>query len=121
MKMTDDFRDGVAIIALEGRIMGGRDATMFHGKVYEYLNGGFKKLVIDLGKTKWMDSIGMGMLISAMTAVTKNSGSMKIVNVTDNIKSLLTITRLVSVFETHDSLDDAINSFNPAGLTAGTS
>jgi len=112
MRITDDFRDGVAIISLEGRIMGGRDSTMFHGRVYEYINGGFKDVVIDLSKAKWMDSVGMGMLISAMTAVKKNSGTMKIANVTGNIKSLLTITKLVTIFETHDSIGEAIDDLN---------
>ncbi len=111
MRIKDDFRDGVAIISLEGKVIGGNDATMFHGKMHEYINNGFKKVVVNLSKVEWMSSVGMGMLISALTAATNAKGKMKIVNVTDRIKSLMTITRLVSIFDVYDSIDDAITAF----------
>jgi anti-sigma B factor antagonist len=111
MKIKDDFKDGVAIIGLEGKVLGGDDATMFHGKVHEYVNNGFRKVVVDLAKVEWMNSVGMGMLISALTTLKSNEGQLRIANATGRIHSLLTITQLVRIFETYDSVDEAMKSF----------
>lgn len=111
MRISDRIQDGIVVIALEGKVMGGPDATMFHGKLHEYVNSGNNKVVIDLAKVEWMSSVGLGMLISALTTMKNNEGQMKLVNVTDSIKSLLTITRLVTIFETFDSMDEAVATF----------
>jgi len=119
MKMKDDFRDGVAIIRLEGKVIGGNDATMFHGKMHEYINNGFKKVVVDLARVEWMSSVGMGMLISALTTVKNNKGRLKIANITDRIESLLTITRIVTVFDVYDSVDEAVSAFSEKAEPVG--
>jgi anti-sigma B factor antagonist len=111
MKISDELRGDVAIIHLEGKVMGGPDATMFHGKLHELVNAGRKKVVIDLGKVEWMSSVGLGMLISALTTMKNNQGELKLAAVTKSIQSLLTITRLVTIFQTHDSVDDAVKAF----------
>ena len=111
MKITDELKDGVVVIGLEGKVMGGPDATMFHGKLHEYVNAGNKNIIVDLAKVEWMSSVGLGMLISALTTLKNNDGQMRLVNVTENIESLLTITRLVTIFKTHDSIEDAVKSF----------
>jgi anti-sigma B factor antagonist len=111
MKISDEVKNGVAVIHLEGKVMGGPDATMFHGKLHEYVNGGNRKAVVDLGKVEWMSSVGLGMLISALTTMKNNNGDLKLANVTKSIQSLLTITRLVTIFETFDTVEDAIKSF----------
>jgi anti-sigma B factor antagonist len=112
MKIQDEIKNGVVVIELEGKVMGGPDATMFHGKLHEYVNSGNKKVVVDLSRVEWMSSVGLGMLISALTTMKNNDGMLKLANVTENIESLLTITRLVTIFETHDTVDAAIESFN---------
>ncbi len=111
MKISDEVKNDVAIFHLEGKVMGGPDATMFHGKLHEYIDGGIKKVVIDLKKVEWMSSVGLGMLISAMTAVKNGGGELRLANITNSIQSLLTITRLATIFEAHDTVDDALNSF----------
>jgi len=111
MKISDEIKGDVAIIHLEGKVMGGPDATMFHGKLHELVNSGKKKVVVDLGKVEWMSSVGLGMLISALTTMKNNSGELRLSNVTKGIQSLLTITRLVTIFETKDTIEEAIKSF----------
>jgi anti-sigma B factor antagonist len=112
MKIVDEVKGDAAVIHLEGKVMGGPDATLFHGKLHEYVNSGKKKVVVDLARVEWMSSVGLGMLISALTTLKNNDGKLKLANVTEGIESLLTITRLVTIFETHDSIDDAIASFS---------
>ncbi|RKX26855.1 MAG: anti-sigma factor antagonist [Candidatus Zixiibacteriota bacterium] len=111
MKISDEIKDNVVVISLKGKVMGGPDATMFHGKLHEYISGGNKKVVVDLGKVEWMSSVGLGMLISALTTVKNNDGELKLANVTQTIQNLLTITRLVTIFKTYDSVDEAIKAF----------
>ena len=111
MKMRDEVKDGVVIIHLEGKVMGGPDATMFHGKLHEYINQGKKKVIINLAEVEWMSSVGIGMLISALTTMKNNDGVLKLANITEGIESLLTITRLVTIFSTYDSIDEAMKSF----------
>ena len=68
-------------------------------------------VVVDLAQVDWMNSTGLGILISGYTTLRNNDGLLKLANVTDKIQSLLTITKLVSVFEAFDSVDDAVKSF----------
>ncbi len=110
MKISDEIKGDVAIMHLEGKVMGGPDATMFHGKLHDLVSSGKKKVVIDLGKVEWMSSIGLGMLISALTTMKNNQGELRLACVT-NIQTLLTITRLITIFQTHDTVEEAVKSF----------
>ena len=111
MRISDEVKDDVVIFHLGGKVMGGNDATTFHGKLHEYIDSGKKKIVVDLKKVEWMSSVGLGMLISALTTVRNNGGELKLANITQGIHNLLTITRLVTIFDTYDSTDEAIASF----------
>jgi len=110
MKFTDTFEGNVAIMEVSGKIMGGDETTMFHGKIHEYINNNKKDFVIDLKNVDWMNSVGLGMLISALTTVKNAGGRLVLANIT-KIESILTITRLISVFEHYDSQDEALKSF----------
>ncbi len=109
MKFTDQLDGNVVILDVSGKIMGGEETTMFHGKIHEYINHNKKNFVIDLAKVDWMNSIGLGMLISALTTVRNAGGRLALANI-DKIESILTITRLISVFEHHDSRADALTA-----------
>ena len=111
MKIVDQVKNDIVTIRLEGKVMGGPDATMFHGKLHEYINSGKKRIIIDLGGVEWMSSVGLGMLISALTTAKNNQSELKLANVTKSIQSLLTITRLTTIFETFESVDEAAKSF----------
>lgn len=110
MKFEDSLQDDIVVFSVSGKIMGGEETTMFHGKMHEYLQVNKKKVVIDLAKVEWMNSVGLGMLISALTTIKNSGGRLVLANIT-KIESILTITRLITVFEHYDSRDDAIKSF----------
>lgn len=110
MKFDDLVQDDIVILDVSGKIMGGEETTMFHGKIHEYITQNKKNFVIDLAKVDWMNSIGLGMLISAFTTVKNSGGRLVLANIT-KIESVLTITRLITVFEHFDSREDAIKSF----------
>ncbi|MGD8922854.1 MAG: STAS domain-containing protein [Candidatus Zixiibacteriota bacterium] len=111
MKLTDRLEGDVVILEPKGKIMGGPDASLLHDKLYEYIDQDRKKVIIDLGKVDWMNSTGLGILISGYTTLRNHEGQLKLVNVTEKIHSLLTITKLVTVFEAYDSVEEAMRSF----------
>ena len=111
MKLTDREQNGVVILEPKGKIMGGPDASLLNEKLHDCIERNLNKIVIDLGRVDWMNSTGLGILISSYTTLRNNNGELKLANVTDKIHSLLTITKLVKVFEAFDSVDDAVKSF----------
>lgn len=110
MKFEDSLLDDIVVMDVSGKIMGGEETTMFHGKLHEYINQNKKNIVVDLSKVDWVNSVGLGMLISALTTVKNAGGRLVLANIT-KIESILTITRLISVFEHYDSRDEALESF----------
>ncbi|MDF1545565.1 MAG: STAS domain-containing protein [bacterium] len=111
MKFVDMLDGEIVILEITGKIMGGEETTMFHGKIHEYINQNKKNIVVDLAKVDWMNSVGLGMLISALTTVKNSGGRLVLANI-DKIESILTITRLISVFEHFDSREAAVKSYN---------
>jgi len=111
MNLSDYERDGIAVLEPRGKIMGGPDATILHEKLHECIEKGQKQVIIDLSRVEWMNSTGLGILISGLTTLRNSGGELKLANVTDKIQSLLTITKLVTVFEAFDSIDEAVESF----------
>jgi len=112
MRLTNRIQDGVVILEPKGKIMGGPDASLLNEKLHECIQDSLSQVVIDLAQVDWMNSTGLGILISSYTTLRQKGGELKLANVTEKIQSLLTITKLVTVFEAHDSVDDAVASFN---------
>ncbi|MCI0532505.1 MAG: STAS domain-containing protein [candidate division Zixibacteria bacterium] len=111
MKLSSREVGSLVVLEPKGKIMGGPDATLLHDQLHEFIQQGKKKVIIDLSKVDWMNSTGLGILISALTTLRNNQGELKLANVTDKIQSLLTITKLVTVFESHNSVEQAVASF----------
>ncbi len=111
MKMKQTEQDNIIILELSGKIMGGPDAALLNEELYGLIEEGKTKVVADLSKVDWMNSSGLGILIGGLTTMRNNGGNLKLVNITERIKSLLMITKLLNVFETFDSVDEAVASF----------
>ena len=111
MKLSAREQEGIVILEPKGKIMGGPDASLLHDKLYEFIEQNKKNVVIDLSQVEWMNSTGLGILISGYTTLRNNDGTLKLASVTDKIQSLLTITKLVTVFEAYDSVEEALSSF----------
>lgn len=112
MKMNERESDGVVILELSGKIMGGPDASLLNDKLHELIESGKTKVIADLEKVNWMNSSGLGILIGGLTTMRNNGGDLKLANITDRIQSLLMITKLLTVFETFETIDKAIDSFS---------
>ena len=112
MKLNEKNIGDVVVLELSGKIMGGPDASLLNDKLHELVEAGKIKVVVDLSKVNWMNSSGLGILIGAMTTIKNNNGELKLANVTERIKSLFIITKLITVFESFESVDEAAGSFS---------
>jgi anti-sigma B factor antagonist len=83
-------------------------------KVSSLRHQGYSRLVIDLGQVPYIDSLGLGALIQAYATTTKSGGALKLLRVGKRLRDLLTITKLVTVFETFDDEASALASFKAA-------
>jgi anti-sigma B factor antagonist len=111
MKITNREEAGVTIIEPKGKITIGEGDLILRDEITKNLSEEKKKLVLDLGGVSYMDSAGVGELVSVYTSVKNRGGELKLANLTKKIKDLLTITQLMTIFDTYDSVGDAIGSF----------
>jgi anti-sigma B factor antagonist len=112
MVMTETLSNNVVILGLSGKIMGGPDATLLTEKLHKLIESGRPHVVADLSQVNWMNSSGLGILIGGLTTMRNNGGDLKLASITEKIQSLLMITKLLSVFETYESVEKAVASFN---------
>jgi len=101
----------VTVIDLSGKLMGGYDADVFRDLVHELIEKGRKKIIVNLAGIKWINSTGVGILITGYTTLRKNKGDLKLLNVSKKIESVLYVTKLNLIFECFDDEQDAIESY----------
>jgi anti-sigma B factor antagonist len=111
MKIKERQRDGVMILELSGKIMGGPDAERFSSTLKSLIHEGVRHVVVDLKEVTWVNSTGLGILISGYTTMKRNNGEMKLLNVSERIDSIFMVTKLYSVFESYRDEDEAVASF----------
>ena len=105
--------DGVTILDLGGRItLGDASSGKLRETVRELLGGGAKKILINLGDVSYIDSSGLGELVSTYTTASNQGAAVKLLNVQKKVQDLLQITKLYTVFESHDNEADAVLSFS---------
>jgi anti-sigma B factor antagonist len=103
--------DGVTVVDLSGRITLGEGSTILRDTVRELLGRGQKKILLNLGDVNYIDSSGIGELVSGYTTVTNQGGQLKLLNLTKKVRDLLQITKLYTVFDVFDEETAAIRSF----------
>lgn len=111
MKIKEKIENHVAVLTLSGKMMGGPETTALHDHIRGLINDGLKKVVIDLGEVKWMNSSGMGVLMACTTTLKNADGQLVLARVSDKVNSLLMITQLIKVFDTFETVDRAISTF----------
>jgi anti-sigma B factor antagonist len=103
--------DGITILDLSGRITLGEGSVVLRDTIREVLGKGEKKILLNLGDVTYIDSSGIGELVSAFTAVRKEGGELKLLNLTKKVQDLLQITKLYTVFDVRDDEATAVSSF----------
>ena len=111
MKFKTKELKGVTVIELNGNVMGGPDATELNEELHKLVSSGKTKVAVDLGDVKFMNSSGLGMLIRALTTMRNAGGDMKLARASEKIESLLIVTKLITVFDHHESVAKAVDAF----------
>lgn len=113
MSFNIDERYNCVVIEFKGNVMGGPDAVSLNETLHDLIEQDKKNIVVNLGKVKFMNSSGLGMLIGALTTMKNASGDLRIANASNKIESLLIITKLITVFDSYKTLDEAVDSYDP--------
>ena len=112
MQIDERMAGDVVVLDLKGKITLGEGDELLKDKVNSLVNQGHKKIVLNLADVPYIDSAGLGEVVRTYTTVSRQGGSLKLLNLTKRITDLLSITKLLTVFETFDSENDAVRSFS---------
>jgi anti-sigma B factor antagonist len=102
----------VVVLDLRGKITLGDGDELLKDKINSLVNQGQRKIVLNLAEVPYIDSAGLGQIVSTYTTVSRHGGSLKLLSLTKRITDLLAITKLLTVFETFESEGDAVRSFS---------
>lgn len=111
LQATTRESNGVSIVDLSGRITLGEGSSTIREMVRDLLGKGQKKILLNLADVNYIDSSGLGELVSAFTTVRNQGGELKLLSLNKKIRDLLQITRLYTVFEVFDQEEAAVASF----------
>ena len=111
MKTSTRRVDGVTILDLSGRITLGEGSVVLRDQIRDLIGKGEKKLLLNLGDVTYIDSSGIGELVSAFTTVRNQGGELKLLNLTKKVHDLLQITKLYTVFDIKDDETSAVKAF----------
>jgi len=111
MTITERRHDDVVILDIDGKILLGEGDVQLREAIRRLLQSGVRKILLNLANVPYMDSAGLGELVRAYTTVRREGGELKLLGLTARIQDLLTITKLISVFESFDSEEAALKSF----------
>ena len=112
MNISERVAGDVVIVDVSGKVtLGDGGDAMLKDKMGSLVQQGQKKVLLNLGDVSYVDSAGLGAIVQAYATLNKNGGSLKLLNATKRIKDLLSITKLLTIFDTYDSEADAVKSF----------
>ena len=113
MDIKERVVEGVSVLDLSGKIVLGEGDVQVKDRIKDLLADGQRRILLNLGEVTYVDSAGLGALISSYTTVKREGGQLKLVNLTKRIQDLLAITKLITVFDTFDQESEALASFPP--------
>lgn len=112
IKVSTRMVDGVVVVDLFGQLRLGEDTSRLRQVVQELLGQGYKKLLLNMENVLHVDSSGIGELMGCYTTVKKQGGELKLLHLHKNVRNLLEVTRLYSIFDTYEDLTTAIGSYH---------
>ena len=111
MEIVERTVNDVTVLDLKGKMTLGEGDELLKDKINSLLSSGKKKLLLNLESVPYIDSAGLGEVVRTYTTVSRQGGSLKLLNLTKRIEDLLSITKLLTVFDTFDSEAEAIKSY----------
>ena len=114
LKVTKRTVDGILVVQGNGRIVFGEESSLLRDEIKKAIVDGNKRIVLNLGEVSYIDSGGLGTLVALHTTAHTAGGTIKLANLTRRVGDLLQVTKLLTVFEVHDSEYDALEAFRTA-------
>jgi anti-sigma B factor antagonist len=112
MNISQRIVDNVAVIDLKGRVTLGEGIEVLRDKINSLLHQGHRNVILNLSAVDYLDSAGLGEIVGTYTTLRRQGGTLKLVGLTSRIRDLLSITKLLTVFDTFDAEQDAVRSFS---------
>jgi anti-sigma B factor antagonist len=111
MEFQEEENYGLVIFRVKGKMLGGADANKLNERIHQLLDEKKNRFVLVLGDVDMLTSSGLGILVSALTAVRNENGDVKLAELPEKIRHILEITKLDRVFELYDSTETAVQAF----------
>jgi anti-sigma B factor antagonist len=111
LKVATRMEGGVAVITLSGRLVGGPDADEVREAVRERIEAGTRRVLVDIGEVTWINSTGLGILITARAIAAGAGAALKLSRVSHRVRQLFMVTRLHQVFDAYETNEEALRSF----------
>jgi anti-sigma B factor antagonist len=111
VKLKSRESEKAVILDISGKLMGGSDADEFRDIVHQLIEDGKKNIIVNLSGVRWVNSTGIGILITGYTTLRRNKGDLKLLNVSNKIESILYVTKLNLIFECFDDEEKAVASY----------
>ena len=112
MQIEERSAGDVTVLDLKGKMTLGEGDELLRDKINSLIQQGVRKVVLNLEGVPYIDSAGLGEIVRTYTTISRQGGSLKLLNLTKRITDLLSITKLLTVFETFDSEAEAVRSFS---------
>lgn len=111
MKITQKKLEDVLVLSIGGNLVGEPDSSELRGVIYDLLEQGTRKVVLDLAGLKVINSMGLGVLIAALTSIRRRGGDLSLAKLNDKVEGVFLITQLVKVVRIYDTVDRAVKGF----------
>ncbi len=111
MRIIEKMQDNIAILSLQGKLIGPPETDDLYKEIKSLLNKGNQNIVIDLRSVSWMGSMGIGVIMRSLITVRNEGGDMRLSGLTDKLESLFSITQIIGIVKTYKSINLAVDSF----------
>jgi anti-sigma B factor antagonist len=111
MALKETVFGDVVVLTPTGNLLGDDETDQLRDRIKSLVGENFIKVVLDVSSLQWVNSAGLGAMISCLASLTNKGGELRIANITDKLQSLFLITQLIKVFKTYESVDRAVASF----------
>ena len=111
MQIKEKIENNIAVLTLKGDFLGEPETTKVKDKIRSLIGDDVKHVIIDLGGVNYVNSSGLGTLISILTTVRNAGGDLRLARIGDKVQNLFVITQLIKVFDTYETVDRALSSY----------
>ena len=105
--------EDVVILSIRGTVKSGAELAQFREKIKELIESGLTSVVVDFSQVRWFGSAMLGVLIASLTSLRNAGGDLRLTGITKKIENILNVTHLTGIFQTLDSVDQAVESYSP--------